>query len=87
MAGVWPDKGEQIWQDAAGVSRWPQTHGLNEANGSKRLVLALWGRARFRGEPANNPLHRTGESMGRVMFIPSAMSLRLVRLGAVVASQ
>jgi hypothetical protein len=36
------------------------------------------------GEPANNPLHRTGESLGRAMSIPSAMSSRVGCFGAVV---
>jgi hypothetical protein len=35
-------------------------------------------------QPANNPLHRTGESMGRAVFAPSAMEFRLGCLGAFV---
>jgi hypothetical protein len=37
--------------------------------------------------PANNPLHRTGLSVGRAVSIPSAMSVRIGCCGAVAASR
>jgi hypothetical protein len=36
------------------------------------------------GSPANNPLHRTGESTGRAVSAPSAMFVRIGCCGAYV---